>query len=345
MFLNLSQEDIKKFLEDNAFKSFNLKQINDWIYQKNVKSFDDMTNLSFDLRKKLNENFKLFSLNLKKVFKSKDNETIKYLFELEDGYFIESVLILSDKRVTLCLSTQVGCPIGCKFCASGKNGFFRNLNLSEILEQILLVGIEFGQKVNHIVFMGMGEPLLNYKVLIESIKIITCEDFFNISSRRVTISTVGIIENIKKLSKENLKVNLAISLHASDDEIRNKIIPYSKKYKIQDLINAALEYFEATKRDISFEYILIDNVNDSIEDAKKLFLLLKNFQCFINLIPYNPIGESPYKKSSQENIFNFKKYLLSKNINVCQRYTKGDDISAACGQLAFNSLLKFRELN
>jgi len=191
----------------------------------------------------------------------------------------------------------------------------------------------------------MGEPLLNYNVLIDAIKIITSENHFNISSRKVTISTVGILVNIKKLKDENLKVNLAISLHAADDKIRNEIIPYSKKYMIQDLIKESIEYFQATKRDVSFEYILIDSVNDSIEDAKKLVNLLKGFHNFINLIPYNPIKNSPYKKSRPENILKFKKYLISKNLNVCQRYTKGDDISAACGQLAFNSLLKFNELN
>ncbi|MFA6118582.1 MAG: 23S rRNA (adenine(2503)-C(2))-methyltransferase RlmN [Parachlamydiales bacterium] len=337
-FLSLSDNEIKKFLLDNNFKPFNFNQINDWIYQKDIASFDEMSNLSFDLRKKLTQNFELFSIKLKNVFTSSDNETIKYLFELNDGYFIESVLILSEKRTTLCLSTQVGCPIGCSFCSSGKNGFFRNLKLYEIIEQILFVKSLFKQKPTNIVFMGMGEPLLNFDVLIDAIKIITSEKHFNISSRKVTISTVGIIENIKKLQNQSLKVNLAISLHAADDKIRNQLIPFSKNYKIEDLIETVVSYFETTKRDISIEYILIDGVNDSIEDAEKLAYLLIRVQGSINLIPYNPIKDCDYKRSNPQNVQKFKSYLLSQKCNVSQRYTKGDDISAACGQLAFTQM-------
>jgi len=347
-FLKHTNEEIKNFLVKNNFKSFRLKQIFEWIYKKNISSFDDMTNLSVDLRKSLNTNFKLFSLKLKKCIVSENKQTKKYLFELPDGFLIESVLIFSDKRKTICLSTQVGCRVKCTFCASGKKGFFRNLKSHEIIEQILLVSKDINQKPSHIVFMGMGEPLMNLEELLRAIRKISCDHYLNISQRRITISTVGILENLKKLKEENLRVNLALSLHAPTDEIRNQIIPYSKRYKISDLISELASYFKKTKRDISFEYILIKDVNDSIQDANNLAKLLKNFQCSINLIPYNPIKGLNYKKPSNTRILEFKTTLISKKLNVTQRYTKGDDIAAACGQLAClndNSLLKFKAIN
>jgi len=333
-FLKFSQKEIKAFLLKNNFQAFRLKQIFEWIYKKNVTSFDEMTNLSVDLRNFLNENFQLFSLKLKDTQESQNEQTKKYLFELHDGFLIESVLILSENRKTICLSTQVGCPVKCSFCASGKKGFFRNLKSHEIIEQILHISNDIKKKPSHIVFMGMGEPLLNLDELLQAIKIISYETYFNISQRRITISTVGILENLKKLKEKKLKVNLALSLHAPTDEIRNKIIPYSKRYKLQDLISELASYFEKTKRDISFEYILIENVNDSIKDAEQLAKLLKNFQGFINLIPFNPIKGLNYKKPSNSRIQEFKAYLKSKKLNVTQRYTKGDDIAAACGQLS-----------
>lgn len=334
-FLQLTQEEIKKFLLKNNFKEFHLKQINEWIYKKNVSSFDEMSTLSLELRKKLKENFNLYSLKIKQCQISKDKQTTKYLFSLEDNYLIEAVLILSEKRKTICLSTQVGCLVQCSFCASGKNGFFRNLKSYEILEQIIHITNHIKEKPTHIVFMGMGEPLLNLDEVLKSIFIISDESGFNISQRRITISTVGILENLKKLKESNLKINLALSLHAPNDQIRNKIIPFSKRYKLQEIINELLLYFNKTKRDLSFEYILIDNVNDSIEHAKQLAVLLKNIQCSINLIPYNPVKGLLYKKPSPSKVNRFKNYLLDHNYNVSQRFTKGDDIAAACGQLAF----------
>ncbi len=334
-FLQLTKEEIKEFLIKNNFKSFHLKQIYEWIYKKNVSSFNEMSNLSLDLRNKLNENYKLYSLKLNKQKISKDKQTTKYLFSLEDKYLIEAVLILSEKRKTICLSTQVGCAVKCSFCASGKNGFFRNLKSYEIIEQIIHISNHIKEKPTHIVFMGMGEPLFNLDEVLEAIFVICDENCFNISQRRITISTVGILENIKKLKEKNLKINLALSLHAPNDQIRNEIIPFSKRYKLQDIIKELHSYFEKTKRDISFEYILIDNVNDSIEHAKQLVFLLKNFQCSINLIPYNLVKGLSYNKPNSAKINKFKDYLTNHNLNVSQRYTKGDDISAACGQLAY----------
>ena len=332
--LSLKQDELIKLFIKKNFKAFCVKQIFEWIYQKKISSFDEMSNLSLEIRSFLNKNFTLYSLKLKEKQISEDKQTQKYLFELEDGYLIESVLILSEKRITICLSTQVGCDIKCTFCASGKKGFFRDLLAFEIIEQIIHIAKDFEKNPTHIVFMGMGEPLLNLDELIKAIEIISNEKYFNISQRRITISTAGVLEGIIKLKEKNLKCNLALSLHAPDDEIRNRIMPYSKKYKLKDLLKELQSYFQKTKRDLSFEYILIENINDDIKHAKKLYFLLKDFQCSINLIPYNPISGLNYKRPENERIKKFKSYLISKNLNVSQRYTKGNDIAASCGQLA-----------
>ncbi|NGX33723.1 MAG: putative dual-specificity RNA methyltransferase RlmN [Candidatus Anoxychlamydiales bacterium] len=332
--LSYNETDLKETFKNKGYKAFSLNQIFEWIFKKGVKSFDEMTNLSKDLRNFLKKNYSLFSLKLKKTEESKDQETKKYLFELADGYFIEAVLILSDKRKTICVSSQVGCPVKCTFCASGKKGFFRNLLAFEIIEQILQVANDINEKPTHIVFMGMGEPLLNLEELIKAIKIISNEKYLKISQRKITVSTAGILENIEKLREKDLKVNLALSLHAPTDEIRKKIMPYTKKYKLSDLISSLNDYAFNTKRDISFEYILIEDINDSIECAKKLYLLLKDIQCSINLIPYNEIEGLNFKRPNHKKTFEFKSFLLSKKMNVSQRYTKGNDILASCGQLA-----------
>jgi len=337
--LNFSDFDLKKSLVNMGYKPFSAKQIFEWIYKKRAQSFDKMSNLSIELRDFLNKNFQLYSLKLKTVQESKDKETKKYLFELQDGYFIEAVLILSDKRKTICVSSQVGCAVRCTFCASGKKGFFRNLLAFEIVEQILYVAQDIKENISHVVFMGMGEPLLNLDEVVNAIKIISDEKYLNISQRRITISTSGILENIEKLKEKNLKVNLALSLHAPTDEIRKKIMPYVKKYKLDDIINALKDYALHTKRDISFEYILIKGINDSIDCAKKLYVLLKNIQCSVNLIAYNEIENLNYKRTDNKAIFEFKSFLLSKKMNVSQRYTKGKDIAASCGQLAIKQRL------
>ncbi|NGX49711.1 MAG: hypothetical protein K940chlam5_01315, partial [Candidatus Anoxychlamydiales bacterium] len=319
--------------------AFSASQILDWIYKKGASSFDEMTNLSIDLRDFLKKNYSLFSLKLEKTEESKDKETKKYLFELEDGYFIEAVLILSDERKTICVSSQVGCKVKCTFCASGKKGFFRNLKAFEIIEQVLVVSKDINENLTHVVFMGMGEPLLNLDAVVQAIEIISNDKYLKISQRRITVSTSGILENIEKLKEKDLKVNLALSLHAPTDEIRKKIMPYVKKYKLKDLISSLKDYGFSTKRDISFEYILIDGINDSIECAKKLHLLLKDIQCSINLIPYNEIEGLNYKRPDNNKVFKFKSYLLSKKMIVSQRYTKGKDIAASCGQLAIKQRL------
>ena len=337
--LSYRLEDLKDVLVKEGYKAFSASQILDWIYKKGASSFDEMTNLSIDLRDFLKKNYSLFSLKLEKTEESKDKETKKYLFELEDGYFIEAVLILSDERKTICVSSQVGCKVKCTFCASGKKGFFRNLKAFEIIEQVLVVSKDINENLTHVVFMGMGEPLLNLDAVVQAIEIISNDKYLKISQRRITVSTSGILENIEKLKEKDLKVNLALSLHAPTDEIRKKIMPYVKKYKLKDLISSLKDYGFSTKRDISFEYILIDGINDSIECAKKLHLLLKDIQCSINLIPYNEIEGLNYKRPDNNKVFKFKSYLLSKKMIVSQRYTKGKDIAASCGQLAIKQRL------
>ena len=337
--LSYKLDDLKDALSKEGYKAFSTSQIFEWIYKKRVFTFDEMTNISKDLRNFLNKNYSLSSLKLKKIEVSKDKETKKYLFELEDGYFIEAVLILSDERKTICVSSQVGCKVKCTFCASGKKGFFRNLLSFEIIEQILGVANNINENLTHVVFMGMGEPLLNLEEVIKAIEIISDDKYLKISQRRITVSTSGILENIEKLKERDLKVNLALSLHAPTDEIRKKIMPYVKKYKLKDLIASLKGYGFHTKRDISFEYILIKDINDSIECAKKLHLLLKDIQCSINLIPYNEIDDLGYKRPDNNKIFEFKSFLLSRKMNVSQRYTKGKDIAASCGQLAIKQRL------
>ncbi len=332
--LSCEEQSVKQILKNKGYQAFRVIQIFEWIYKKRVKSFDEMTNLSKDLRSFLKKNYLLYSLKLKKIERSQDKETKKYLFELEDGYFIESVLILSEKRRTVCVSSQVGCEVKCTFCASGKKGFFRNLKAFEIIEQILQVSKDIDKDITHVVFMGMGEPLLNLKEVVKAIKVISSDKYLKISQRRITISTSGILESFEKLKQKNLKVNLALSLHAPTDDIRKKIMPYVKRYRLKDLMKALKDYASYTKRDISFEYILIDGINDSIECAKKLYWLLKDIQCSVNLIPYNEIDGLNYKRSSHKKIFKFKSFLISKKINVSQRYTKGKDIAASCGQLS-----------
>jgi 23S rRNA (adenine2503-C2)-methyltransferase len=332
--LDLSIEDLKYQLIALNEKPFRSNQIFDWVYKKNILSFDEMSNLGDSLKENLKKTFKINSLKLIKIQESSDKQTKKYLFKLEDNYLIESVLILSKDRKTICLSSQVGCSVKCTFCASGKKGFFRNLSLSEIIEQIIFIKKDINDSITNIVFMGMGEPLLNLENVIKAVKIISHENYLNISQRKITISTSGIVEKIDELKNENLKINLVLSLHASNDETRKKIMPIAAQYKIKDLLDSLRGYFEATKRDISFEYILIKDFNDSTKDAIELSRLLKDFQCTVNLIPYNPIDFLKYEKPSFSAVKSFKKILEDNNLIVTQRYTKGDDIAAACGQLA-----------
>ena len=329
--------ELKIWMEQNGEKPFRAAQILDWIYHKQALSFQEMTNLSQQLREKLTASFRFPLLEQVKTLESEDGETIKFLWQLPDGKKVESVLIFSDQRRTVCVSSQVGCPARCAFCASGKEGLLRNLSCSEIVEQVLHID-RFLQKsqerVCHIVFMGMGEPLENYEAVVKAIEILNAPEGLNISQRRITVSTVGVVEGILRLAKEELKVNLALSLHAPNQHIRKKIIPYARRYPLEEILTAVDEYAHRTKRDITYEYTLLAGINDQMESARELASLLSGKQCTVNLIPYNPVDNLNLQRTAKERIEKFRSILDEAQINTTWRYTKGKDIAAACGQLA-----------
>ncbi len=335
-YLDLSFSDWASWLKANGEKEFHAKQILDWIFKKGILSWQGMSNLSKDLKTKLSADFRLPVLERVKVTSSQDLETFKFLWRLKDGQLVESVLICSGSRRTVCVSSQVGCPARCAFCASGQQGFIRNLRPAEIVEQVLQINqwLAFrAEKVSHVVYMGMGEPLKNYESVIKSIHMLSHPDLLNISQRRMTVSTVGIIEGIRRLSLEGLRVNLVLSLHAPNQHIRKKIIPYARKYPLEDILAAMDEYAQKTKRDITYEYTLLAGINDHPDHALELAHLLKGKQCTVNLIPYNPVIGLKLRRPDKKTIKSFRSVLYGSHIvNTC-RYTKGDDISAACGQL------------
>ncbi len=336
-FCELTVEQLAAWLKNQGEKEFHAKQIFDWVYTKCASSWDQMSNLAKPLRMKLAEHFRLTSLELVRMTESNDKETFKFLWKLHEGSMVESVLILSGQRRTVCVSSQVGCPAKCAFCASGKQGFFRNLRPYEIIEQVLLINqwlAPKNERVSHIVYMGMGEPFKNYDSVVASIRTLCDPLRFNISQRRVTVSTVGVVEGIKRLTQEGLSINLVLSLHAPNQHVRQKIIPYARKYPLDDIMSAMDEYAEKTKRDITYEYTLIAGINDHPDHAFELSHLLKGRQCTVNLIPYNPVAGLKLRRPDKKNIKQFRSVLFGNRIvNTC-RYTKGDDISAACGQLA-----------
>lgn len=337
-FCSLSLQDLQLWMQKNKKNTFRAKQIFEWVYKKKVLDFSKMTNLDKELRLLLQKKFYLPSIQLVCEKKSKDKETIKYLWKLKSGDFVESVLILSNNRKTVCVSSQVGCSVGCKFCASGKMGFFRNLTDSEIIEQILYIDSilqKNNENVTHVVFMGMGEPLLNYNAVVKTIEKLISKECIGISQRRISISTVGVVKNIYRFIQEkDWKINLVISLHAPTQELREKLIPYAKKYSLKEIFESANAYFKKTGRDITYEYTLIKDVNDTTEHAKALVSLLKKQRhCTVNLIPYNPIEGGFLMRSKISSIKEFEQVLIRNRVITTCRYTKGTDINAACGQL------------
>ncbi|MBA3721020.1 MAG: 23S rRNA (adenine(2503)-C(2))-methyltransferase RlmN [Parachlamydiaceae bacterium] len=334
---DLTPEEWIQWFKDHGEKEFQAKQFLKWIYEKGVLNWEGMTNLSKDLREKLSQHIRLSTLKLVRVTESKDLETFKFLWELHEGNFVETVLICSESRRTVCVSSQVGCPARCAFCASGQQGFSRNLRPTEIIEQIILINQWLSKKnerVCHVVYMGMGEPLKNYEAVMQSIRLLCHPDLLNISQRRITVSTVGIVDAIRRMANEGLKVNLVLSLHAPNQLIRKKIIPYARQYPLDDILSAMDEYSKQTKRDITFEYTLLAGVNDHPDHAHELAHLLKGKQCTVNLIPYNPVPGIRLHRPDKKAIKDFRSVLFGcKIVNTC-RYTKGDDIAAACGQLA-----------
>ena len=331
--------ELENFMIENGQSKFRSKQVFNWIYLKSVNSFDKMTDLPQSARDFLKEKAEITSISIKEKQISKDS-TMKFLFELSDGNFAEAVLMRFDNRanLTACISTQVGCPMGCSFCATAKLGFKRNLTVEEIISQIFLIQADTGLKVTNIVYMGQGEPLLNFDNLIESIKIF--RENFVVGARRITVSTCGLIPEINKLAELDFQSTLAISLHAPNQEKRMAIMPVSVKYPYNDLIKTLKSYTEKTGRRVTIEYVLMRGINDSIDDAKELALSIAKLKSNVNLIVYNENEKSPYKKPSKENILKFKYILEASGKKVTIRLERGADIDAACGQLSSKMKLK-----
>jgi len=327
---------INEFLKDEP--DYRLKQVKKAVFSDLIKDWDENTTLPKDLRQELSEKFPIEELKEEKVLVSKDGDTKKIVFKLKEGFLIESVLMKHrDKRCTVCVSSQVGCKMGCEFCATGQQGFKRNLSLSEIVDQILhfaRILKKFSEKINNIVFMGMGEPFLNYDNVLGAIRVVNDKDGLNVGARHISISTAGITEGIEKLAKEPLQINLAISLHAPTDKLRLELMPINKNYPIEKILFAVDNYIKNTKRRVMFEYLMIDGVNDSEKEAKELALLLKKSLYFVNLISFNPVGHSEFKPSPGFKVERFKEVLENSGITVTQRHRFGREIKAACGQLA-----------
>jgi 23S rRNA (adenine2503-C2)-methyltransferase len=336
---SLSDEELKNLVTAFDEPAFRARQIHQWLWQKGVNDFEDMTNLSKDLRDKLSENFGFTSISEDLRQFSKDG-TIKSRWKLHDGNMIESVLIpvLKDERFTVCVSSQVGCSLNCSFCATGKLGYTRNLKTHEIFEQFFKVNqlceSEYLHPLTNIVFMGMGEPLLNYKNVLRSIDKICSKDGFGWSPKRITVSTVGLAKMIRKLADDEVKFNLALSLHAADDQKRNKIMPINESNNLGSVMDALTYFHQNTKGKISYEYIAFDNFNDSLEDAEKLFQLSRRFPVTINIIEYNPVEGVELIKAGEDRIDKFAKYLSDRGVMATVRRSRGKDIDAACGQLA-----------
>ena len=332
-------EDLKKEFVSLGEKPYRAEQVFRWIFENNVISFDEMTNISKELRDKLKENYKLSTYKILRKQESSD-ETKKYLFDILDGNAIETVLMKYHHGYSICISSQVGCKMGCKFCASTGIKFVRSLTSGEIIEQILAVQRDENIKVSNVVFMGIGEPFDNYDNVINAIKIINNPKGLNIGARHISISTSGLVPQIYKLAEENIQCTLSISLHATTNEQRSSMMPINDAYNIEELIKACKYYISKTNRRISFEYALAKDNNDNLEDAKRLVKLLKGMLCHVNLIPINKIENGKYSKSSNDNILKFRDYLNDKGIVATIRRELGTDIDAACGQLRRKNLNK-----
>lgn len=318
-------------------KKYRAEQIFKWIYVDKVKEFDEMTNLSIELREKLKQNYTMCNFNILKKQESSDG-TKKYLFDVLDGNAIETVLMEYHHGYSICVSSQIGCKMGCKFCASTGIPFIRNLSTGEIVEQIMAVERDENIRISNIVFMGIGEPLDNYDNVVGAIRIINNPKGLNIGARHISISTSGLVPKIYKLAEENIQCTLSISLHATTNEQRSQMMPVNDAYKLEELLQACRDYIEKTHRRISFEYALAKENNDNLEDAKRLVKLLKGMICHVNLIPINKIENGAYMKSSNENIMKFRDYLNDHGIVATIRRELGSDIDAACGQLRRKNL-------
>ncbi|MFD2553191.1 23S rRNA (adenine(2503)-C(2))-methyltransferase RlmN [Sphingobacterium tabacisoli] len=334
---SLSLEQLKAKLVDMGEQGFRAKQIYEWIWQKSATDFEEMSNLSKGLREKLKE---CFSINYVKVKQSQisSDKTIKSSFSLYDGNIIEGVLIPTPDRMTACVSSQVGCSLTCKFCATGYMDRKRNLNADEIYDQVVLISKQaeenYGQPLSNIVYMGMGEPLLNYANMMKSVERITAADGLNMAAKRITVSTAGIAKMIKKLGDDEVRFNLALSLHAANDKKRNEIMPINEQNSLAALAEALRYYYAKTKNPVTFEYIVFHNFNDELQDAKELAKFCKHVPCKVNIIEYNPISLADFVNAEADKIEDFASYLRSQGVVTNVRRSRGKDIDAACGQLA-----------
>ncbi|MBQ3115099.1 MAG: 23S rRNA (adenine(2503)-C(2))-methyltransferase RlmN [Clostridia bacterium] len=336
---DLTFDQLQKAIEEAGEPKFRAKQIFLW-FALGVTDYNLMTNISKSTKEKLSSLYSIATVKIYKKFKSSIDETVKYLLELNDGNIVESVAMKYKHGITLCLSTQCGCNMGCRFCASTIGGKDRDLTSGEILGQAALIQADLGERISNIVLMGIGEPLDNYNNIITFLKNVNDENGMNIGYRHISLSTCGLVDKINMLAKEKMPITLSVSLHAPDDETRNKIMPVNKKYSVDSLIDCCKDYIESTGRRISFEYILIDGLNDTYEHAKRLSSITKNMLCHINLIPANFVPESGLKKSSKENVIRFLNALQSFGVNATVRRTLGSDIEASCGQLRRNEMNK-----
>ena len=330
---SLNLKELTAFVEELGEKGFRAKQIYQWLHVKQISSFDEMTNISKAFIEKLKENSQLVSLTQEAVQVSKLDGTRKYLFLLNDGNVIESVLMRYKHGNSVCISSQVGCRMGCRFCASTLDGLVRGLTASEMLDQIYQISKDTGERVSNVVVMGTGEPMDNFDNLLKFIELLTDENGLNISQRNLTVSTCGIVPRMRELAEKKLQITLALSLHAPNDEKRRELMPIANKYSMDEVLNACRNYFDKTGRRITFEYSLVAGVNDGEADAKQLAGRIRGINCHVNLIPVNPIKERSYVRSTRQAVENFKIKLEKYGINVTIRREMGSDIDGACGQL------------
>ena len=337
---SLTKEQLRNFFVENGDKAFRGNQVFEWLWSKSLHTFEAMTNISIETRQMLEENFVINHIEVDSMQRSKDG-TIKNGIRLHDGFIVESVLIPTEKRTTACVSSQVGCSLDCRFCATSRLKRMRNLNPDEIYDQVVAIDkqskLYHNRKLSNIVFMGMGEPLMNYNNVIKSIDKITSTEGLGMSSKRITVSTSGVPKIIKKMADDEVKFNLAVSLHSAIDSIRTSIMPFNETFPLKDLGDALVYWFEKTQRVVTYEYIVWDGINDKKEDIKALINFCKLIPCKVNLIEYNPIDDGEFQQANSRVIDNYISNLEMHDIVVNVRRSRGKDIDAACGQLANKS--------
>ena len=332
---SIPKNDLETYFVSIGDKKFRATQIFEFLYKKRIYDVNNMNNIGKNIKERLLKDFDFSFIKIK--LKQEDTDVKKYLFELSDGNFIESVLMYHDYGISICVSSQVGCNMGCAFCESGRLKKVRNLEAYEIVQQLMLIEEDIKERITHVVVMGIGEPFDNYDNVMNFIRIITCNKGIDLGSRHVTVSTCGVVPGIEKFMNDFSQVNLAISLHAPNDKIRNKIMPISKAYKLEELLNVIKKYIDKTNRRVTFEYIMLENINDSIDCAKELSILLKNMNCYVNLIPYNETENIEFKRTKKVQILAFYDILKKNGINVTIRKEFGGNVDAACGQLRAKS--------